>query len=153
MWEERDWAGCVTVRALLSPACAVSGAAILPPPRAQRGGLVHRLHDPEHPVHADRQPGQRHRRGADGQQAQRQRLLQDGREQLQDVCCLLCFSLTLCQCKSWRFYCSILNSINFESGFFFSLRFLYKAKRVIPGYDTLGNTLKFLERKKGKKTA
>ena len=131
----------MTARAFLSPACAVSAAAVLPR-RAQGGGLVHRLHDPEHSVHAHRQPGQRHRRGADGQQAQRQRLLQDGREQLQDVCCLLCFSLTLCQCKSRRFYYSVLNSINFESGFFLPLHFLYIAKRVIPGYAYLRKYLK-----------
>ena len=103
----------------LSSLLPVLSAAAVSPRRAQGGGLVHGLHDPEHSVHADRQPGQRHRRGADGQQAQRQRLLQDGREQLQDVCCLLCFSLTLCQCKSRRFYYSVLNSVNFESVFFF----------------------------------
>lgn len=127
------------VRGLLSPACAVSCAAIWPPPRVQRGGLVHGLHDPEHPVHADRQPWQRHWRGADGQQAQWQRLLQDGREQLQDVCCLLCFSLTLCQRKSWRFYYLVLNFINLES---VPPHFLYKPKRVIPGYAYLSKYLK-----------
>lgn len=133
-WEKRNWAECVMARGLLSPACAVSCAAVSPLPRAQRGGLVHGLHDPEYPVYAHRQPRQRHRRGADGQQAQRQRLLQDGREQLQDVCCLLCFSLTLCQRKSWRFYYLVLNFINLES---VPPHFLYKPKRVIPGYAYL----------------
>lgn len=80
---------------LVFPFVVVFPSLILP----QRSRPVHGLHHPEHPVHAHREPRQRDRGGADGEQNQWQCLLQNRREQLQDVCCLLCFSPTLCQCK------------------------------------------------------
>lgn len=64
-------------------------------PLPQGGGPVHGLHHAEHSVHAHSEPRQRDWRGADGEQDKWQRLLQDGREQLQDVCCLLRSGLAL----------------------------------------------------------
>lgn len=128
-------------------------------PVAQGSGLVHGVHDPEYPVHAHREPRQRDRRGADGEQDQRQCLLENGREQLQDVRRLLCFSLTLCQCEwcflkgLFKYSVSALKRLKLSRGkdrvlfcclVWFSQYFLHTWERVSPSSIYSRTCLKML---------